>query len=79
MCSTAGDISFAATGTYIVGISDAGADETGRYLLQVNCVFGSCATSIPSPPYIVPEPETYLLMLAGLGFCVFVPRRGKLR
>ena len=47
--------------------------------LQVNCVFGSCATSIPSPPYIVPEPETYLLMLAGLGFCVFVQRRGKLR
>jgi pre-peptidase/PEP-CTERM motif-containing protein len=79
ICSTSADITFSATGTYIVGISDVGANETGGYLLQVNCLFGTCPTSIPSPRYIVPEPETYLLMLAGLGFCVFVQQRGKLR
>ena len=65
------DLDVTATGIYKLGLTDAGWDEAGGYLLSLNCQYGLCPTLAP----MVPEPETYALMLGGIGLLGWALRR----
>jgi hypothetical protein len=75
-CTASVDLALSATGIYKVGIYDSGLEEVGNYTLGVNCLYGVCPAGIPTAP--VPEPETYAMLLAGLGTIGVVARRRKL-
>ena len=67
-------------GTLDLSIDFAGAIDASAPHLKVNFVGGSCSTgqgncNLLSQTIPVPEPETYALMLAGLGVVGFMARR----
>jgi len=75
-CTASVDLDLAVSGVYKVALRELGADEIGSYNLGVNCLFGNCPSAAPISPAI-PEPETYALMLAGLGLIGYAARRRK--
>jgi len=48
LCTTSADLSLSLTGTYKVGLTDVGWNETGNYDLGVSCLFGDCPTEAPA-------------------------------
>ncbi|MCP5264242.1 MAG: PEP-CTERM sorting domain-containing protein [Rhodoferax sp.] len=81
MCISSVDLNLASSGVYKFSVSDTGYDELGDFRFQVSCLFGACPSPldgapIPSP---IPEPETYALLMAGLGVIGMVVRRRQRR
>lgn len=72
-CTASADLDFSLTGIYKVSVLDSGLDAAGQYTLGVNCLYGACSIAAPTAP--VPEPETYALMLAGLGLIGVLARK----
>lgn len=71
-CTASFDFDFTMSGIYRIAINDVGFDEVGNYTLGMNCLYGACAIGAPAP---VPEPETYAMLLAGLGIIGSMARR----
>ncbi len=63
LCTNSVDLNLTMSGAYKIGLRDSGLDETGNYRLQVNCLFGDCPSTVPSP---VPEAASLAYLLAGL-------------
>lgn len=60
-CVNSKDLDLTATGIYRVNVFESGWDETGGVSLRLACNYGDCAVGP------IPEPGTWLLMLAGAG------------
>jgi len=70
-CSVSGELNLDTAGLYRVSISDPAWNNTGSYQFSASCVSGNCPTTIP----VIPEPEIYALMLAGLALVGIGSRR----
>lgn len=64
-CNVLLDMTATADGYYKVGIYDVGWDNTGNYQIGVTCLFGTCATGVPSP---IPEVPAHMMLGLGLAF-----------
>jgi hypothetical protein len=64
-CNVLLDMTAAADGIYKVGVYDVNWENTGSYQISTTCLFGTCATGIPSPVPELPTPG-----LLALGLCV---------
>lgn len=71
-CTASLDFDFTMTGVYKVSVNDIGLNGVGNYSLGMNCLYGACSIGAPAP---VPEPETYAMLLAGLGMVGAMARR----
>lgn len=74
LCTTSADLALSLTGTYKVGLTDIGWNETGNYDLGVSCLFGDCPTAAPPA---VPLPPAVWLFGSGLLGLVGIARRKK--
>jgi hypothetical protein len=72
-CTTSVDLDLSLTGTYKLGLTDVGWNETGGYDLGVSCLFGACPTAAPA----VPLPPAVWLFGSGLLGLVGISRRKK--
>jgi hypothetical protein len=74
LCTDTVDFDFSQTGTYKIGISESGLDETGNYRFEVSCLYGNCPSPLDLAP-AVPEPSSFALTLAGLALLAQLARR----
>ena len=61
-CSLSEDIDLTMSGTYSLVISDAGTDEEGSYNLDLQCMFGTCPTTVPPVVPDIDNPNAYLIL-----------------
>jgi len=53
-CSVAVDVDLTLTGQYTIAVSDVGLNDTGSYLISLNCVFGdSCLIIAPGTDFLL--------------------------
>jgi PEP-CTERM motif len=74
LCVSSVDLSLSLAGTYRLGVSDLGWDETGDYRLPVSCLFGACPLATDPVPQ-VPEPGSWALLAAGAALLGLLRRR----
>jgi hypothetical protein len=74
LCNVLLDLSTASDGIFKVGVYDTGWNNNGNYQISVTCLFGECATGVPSP---VPEIPAGWMLGAGIGLiCARRLRKG---
>ncbi len=77
LCTTSADLSLSMAGTYTVGVTDVGWNETGNYDLGVSCLFGDCPTQAPTAPSTLVDLEGTIKTTDGSDICAMVLASGQ--
>jgi hypothetical protein len=77
LCTTSADLMLSSTGTYTIGLTDVGWNETGNYDLGISCLFGDCPSGAPTAPSTLVNLEGTVKATDGTDICAMVLASGQ--